>query len=340
MKPIVDYLKKSKKTEKSKQLINEALDILENVGIPFAGKRERGLESMAMAFLAVAGVKKSWKEAQGQNEHRHLKTREIIKFVNDNYEENISPGSYDDMRRKHLKLLVLADLVLNSADNPSAAQNDPTRGYTLAGEFKSLVTFYGTDEWDIKLKLFTKNRPSLNEILQRKRDMPKVRVTLPSGHILDFSRGGHNQLQREIIEEFLPRFGAGCEVLYVGDATDKFLLRDDDKLKELGFFELTHDSLPDIVAYNKEKNWLFLIEAFYTSGPMSEERVLELKKALTACTADLIFITAFTSKTDFKKNVADVGWETEVWTADNPDHMVHFNGGKFLGPYNPSNKKA
>jgi hypothetical protein len=328
-----DYLHKSSKSENIKKLINEALDILKSVGIPFSGKRERGLESMAMAFLAVAGIKKSWKEAQGQNEQRHIKTRDIIKFINENYEEQISPGSYDDVRRKHLKLLVLADLVLNSADNPSAAPNDPTRGYTLDNEFKSLITYYGTTDWEIKLKLFTKNRPSLNEILQRKKDIPKVRVTLPSGHILDFARGGHNQLQREIIEEFLPRFGAGCSVLYVGDATDKYLLRDDDKLMELGFFELTHDSLPDIVAYNQEKNWLFLIEAFFTSGPMSEERILELKKALKDCKADLIFVTAFTSKNDFKRNVTDIGWESEVWTADNPDHLIHFNGDKFLGPY-------
>lgn len=328
-----DFLIKSKKSKNVKQLINEALDILSSVGIPFSGKRERGLESMAMAFLAVAGVTKSWKEAKGQNEHRHLKTRDIIKFINEHFEENISSGSYDDVRRKHLKLLCLADLVLNSADNPSAAQNDPTRGYTIASEFKQLLTFYNTEEWEIKLKLFNKNKSSLQEILKRKRDLPKVTVTLPNGHILDFSQGGHNQLQREIVEEFLPRFGNDCEILYVGDATDKYLIRQDDKLMELGFFELTHDSLPDIVAYSSAKNWLYLIEAFYTSGPMSEERILELTKALKDCTADLIFITAFTSKKDFRKNVADIGWESEVWTADNPDHLVHFNGGKFFGPY-------
>lgn len=332
-----DYLKNSKKTSYVKRLINEALDILFSVGIPFSGKRERGLESMALVFLAVAGVKKSWKEAQGQNEHRHIKTRDIIKFINEHFEENISPGSYDDIRRKHLKLLVLADLILNSANNPSAAPNDPTRGYTLSSEFKTLITNYGSTDWEIKLKLFTKNRPSLSEILKRKREMPKVRVTLATGQILDFSRGGHNELQREIIEEFLPRFAGGSEVLYVGDATDKYLLRNDDKLRSLGFFELTHDSLPDVVAYSEEKNWLFLIEAFFTSGPMSEERILELKKALKDCSADLIFVTAFTSKTNFKKNVADIGWETEVWTADNPDHLVHFNGGKFLGPYKTIN---
>ncbi|HMK05104.1 MAG TPA: BsuBI/PstI family type II restriction endonuclease [Ferruginibacter sp.] len=328
-----DYIPNSKKSAEIKQLINEALDILQSVGIPFAGKRERGLESMAMAFMAVAGVTKSWKEAKGQDDNRHIKTRDIIKYINENYEENISSGSYDDMRRKHLRLPVLAELILNSADNPHASANDPTRGNSLSADFKALVVYYNTEEWEIKLKLFNKNRQSLSEILQRKRDMPKVKIKLPSGHTLEFSQGGHNQLQREILEEFLPLFGNGCEVLYIGDATSRFLHREDEKLQKLGFFELSKDSLPDVVAYDAERNWIFLIEAFYSGGAMTEERMLELKKALKDCTAELIFVTAFTSRADFRKHVHEIGWESEVWTADNPTHMVHFNGGKFLGPH-------
>lgn len=331
-----DYIPKSKKSDNVKKIINEALDILQSVGIPFLGKSPRGLENMAMAFLAVAGVSKNWKEAKGQSENRHPTTREIIKYMNDHFEENRSLGSYDDIKRKHLKLLVLADLVKNSADNPSAARNDPTRGNALRSDFKDLLLFYNTSEWEIKLKLFVKNNPSLAETLLRKKDMPKVRVKLPSGHTLDFSQGGHNQLIREVIEEFLPLYGNGCEVLYVGDAANKFLLREDGKLQELGFFELLHGALPDIVAYDSKKNWLFLIEAFYSSGPMSELRIFELKKELKDCKAELIFVTAFTSKTAFKKNATDIGWESEVWTADNPNHLIHFNGGKFLGPHIPS----
>lgn len=327
-----EYKTKSTKTPATLKLINEALEILESVGIPFHKKTPKALQSMAMVFLGVGGITKSWKEAKGQKEGRHLKTREIIKFVNENYEENISPGSYDDVRRKHLKLLVLADLILNSADNPGAATNDPTRGYALSNDFKTLIAFYKTNDWNIKLKLFNKNRPSLEEILKRKRNLVKIPVILPDGKSLELSQGGHNQLQREIIEEFLPRFGNGCEILYVGDTTNKYLLRDDEKLLQLGFFELTHEALPDIVAYDKDKNWLYLIEAFYSSGLMSEERIFELKKALKKCKTGLIFITAFTSKNDFKKNATVIGWETEVWTADNPDHLVHFNGHKFLGP--------
>lgn len=330
-----DYIPKSTKSEKIKSLINEALSILESVGIPFDKKSSRALENMAMCFLAVAGVTKSWKEAKGQNENRHLTSREIIKFINANYEESISSGSYDDIRRKHLKLLELADLIIKSAKNPNASTNDPTRGNSLDSEFKNLITFYNTPQWDIKLKLFLKNRPSLSEIFERKRTIARIPIKLPGNVSLEFSKGEHNQLQREIVEEFLPRFGYGSTVLYIGDTSNKFLHKLDDELEALGF-TLSNEELPDIVAYSKHKNWLYLIEAVHSSGPMSEERLLELKKLLKDCKADLIFITAFISRSDFRKYILDIAWETEVWTADNPDHLVHFNGDKFLGPYIPN----
>ena len=328
------YILKSTKSSATQKLINEALEILEQVGIPLERKSQRGLEMMAISFLAVAGVTKNWKQAKGQNENRHLTTRQLIGFINEHYEEKISMGSYDDIRRKHLKLLVLAEIILNSAKNPTASANDPTRGYTLHSDFKHLLIFYGSNQWQIKLKLFLKNKQPLSELLARKRDIPKIPIVLSKDKFIELSLGGHNQLQREVIEEFLPRFAQGCEVLYIGDAINRTKLHHEkDKLKELGFFVLAHDDLPDIIAYGKQKNWLYLIEVVYSSGPMSEERVLELKKALKNCKADLIFVTAFTSRQDFKKYLFDIAYETEVWTADNPDHLVHFNGEKFLGPY-------
>ncbi|MFS2517149.1 MULTISPECIES: BsuBI/PstI family type II restriction endonuclease [Parabacteroides] len=30
--------------------------------------------------------------------------------------------------------------------------------------------------------------------------------------------------------------------------------------------------------------------------------------------------------------MADIAWETEVWIAENPGHMIHFNGDRFIGP--------
>lgn len=108
-----------------------------------------------------------------------------------------------------------------------------------------------------------------------------------------------------------------------------------EELEKLNFFELSHNELPDIIAFSKKNNWLYLIEAVHSSGPMSETRVLELKKMLKDCKAELIFVTSFLTRAQFKKWMLDVAWETEVWIADNPDHLVHFNGHKFLGAYKP-----
>jgi len=262
-----------------------------------------------------------------------LKTRDVINFINLNFQENISSGSYDDIRRRDLKLLVVSGFILNSSNKPTAATNDPTRGYSLSKEFKDLLQTYGTKAWNAHLEKFMAEREPLNIQLARNRDLNKVPIKLPNGPSLLLSSGKHNDLQKAIIEEFLPRYGHGCEVLYIGDTANKYLHLDEWRLKEINFFEISHDELPDIIAYNAEKNWLYLIEAVHSSGSISEVRMLELKRLTTQCKAEIIYVTAFLSKAEFRKWVAEIAWETEVWIADNPDHLIHFNGDKFLGPY-------
>lgn len=325
-----NYIPKSTKSKSVQRIINEALEILESVGIPMTSKTERGLERMAVCFLAVAGVTKDWSRAK---ENANLKSRDIINIVNKNFEEDISSGSYDDIRRKDLKLLVLADIIVNSGVNKGSATNDPTRGYALHPDFKKLIVTYKTAGWSKALSAFNKNKPNLSEILLRKRNIEKIPVKLPNGKPLELSLGEHNVLQKAIIEEFLPRYGSDCSVLYIGDTSNKSLYVETEELKKLNFFELSHDELPDIIAFSKKNNWLYLIEAVYSSGPMSETRVLELRKMLKDCKAELIFVTAFLTRNEFRKWQMDIAWETEVWTADHPDHLVHFNGHKFLGAY-------
>ncbi len=324
------YLKNSKKSPEIIKLINEAIEILFQVGIPFENKTERTIERIAMAFLAVAGVSSDWKTV---NSNKALKTRDIITFINNNFEENISSGSYDDIRRKDLKLLVLAGLVINSSNNPSAATNDPTRGYSLELSFEELLLTYNTEKWNAKLEKYLSGKDSLKEKLYRTRNIEKVPINLPSGQKFELSAGQHNLLQKMIIEEFLPRYGKDCQILYLGDTANKYLYIDEKSLEELNFFKLEHKELPDILAYDSNKNWLFLIEAVHSSGSISEIRMMELLKLTKGCTADIIFVTAFLNRAEFRKWAADIAWETEVWIADNPDHLIHFNGDKFLGPY-------
>ena len=317
------------KNDGVKRLIFAMLDILREVGIPLDGTPRR-LEKMAMACMAVGDIKTKFSEAKSANDNHFLTTREIITYENANYGENISSGSYDDIRRKDLLLPVQAQIVLNSSSFDSQATNNPTRGYALNPLFADLVKCYGTAKWKKSLSTYRKQNELLKDELEHKRNLEKIPVKLPSGIELELSAGEHNVLQKQIVEDFLTRFGMGAEVLYIGDTSDKFLYRNDEALGQIGFFTLEHEELPDVVAYCEEKNLLFLIEAVHSAGPMSEIRVRKLKNQLSNCTAIPVFVTTFLNKKEFRKWVTEIAWETEVWIADNPEHMIHFNGYKFL----------
>lgn len=317
------------KTDVVKSLIFSMLDVLGDVGIPVNGTPRR-LEKMAMACLAVGDIKTEFAEAKSASDGRFLTTREIISYENANYGENISPGSYDDIRRKDLLLPVQARIVLNSSSFDSQATNNPTRGYALNPLFADLIKCYGTTKWKKSLVKYKKQVELLKDELERKRNLEKIPVILPSGVELELSVGEHNVLQKCIDEDFLTRFGLGAEVLYIGDTSDKFLYKNGEVLKQIGFFTLEHEELPDVVAYCREKNLLFLIEAVHSAGPMSEIRVRKLKKQMEKCTAIPVFVTCFLDKKEFRKWATEIAWETEVWIADSPEHMIHFNGFKFL----------
>ena len=323
----------SNKSKKVQALINHTLFILESFGIPMDNTPRR-LERMAISFLAVTDVKEiaAFKKAKDlENDNYSLKTREVIEYVNQYFQENISSGSYDDIRRKDLKLLVAGDIVLQSS--PNAATNDSTRGYGLNAFYADLIRQYPNQNWIKAVQKKLEGVEPIAEKLKRKKSLKRIPVQLPSGKKLDFSPGLHNDLQKLIIEEFLPRYGYGAEVLYVGDTSNKHLHLDKESLEKLDFFEISHEELPDIIAYTKEKNWLYLIEAVHSSGPIGELRLLQLQQLTKNCKADIIYVTTFLDRTTFRKFVADIAWETEVWIADNPDHLIHFDGDKFLGPY-------
>jgi len=289
---------------------------------------------MAIAFLAVADVKKvdDFANAKDLERSRHaLTTREIIEYANRNFQENISSGSYDDIRRKDLKLLVIAHIVLRSS--PDSATNDSTRGYELNPQYAKLLKGYPHENWAARVENQLKNIQSLAEKLQRKRKIKKVPIKLPSGKQMKFTPGLHNDLQKAVIEQFLPRYGYGSTVLYVGDTADKYLHLDKAALQKLNFFEISHEELPDVIAYSEEKNWLYLIEAVHSSGAISELRLFQLKDLTKNCAAEIIYVTAFLDRATFRKFIADIAWETEVWIAEDPDHLIHFDGEKFLGPY-------
>ncbi len=313
------------------KLVGQLLDIFVSVGIPI-DNTDRKLERMAKACMAVGQIKRSFSEAVSSEDGTFLRSRDIISFENRHYGEKIADASYDDIRRQDLKLLVESGIILNSSSKEEQATNNPSRGYALSPAFANLLRQYGTSTWNFALDEFVLQTKSLKEELERRRDLIKVPVTLPGGKTIDLSYGEHNNLQKAIIETFLPLYGFGAEVLYVGDTKDKYLHLEKESLESLNFFPLEHEELPDVVAYSKDKNLLYLIEAYHSTGEWNELRVRKVKHKLeeSGCTANIVFFTAFENRNVFKQKAKDIAWETEVWIADSPEHLVHFNGYKFL----------
>lgn len=188
-----------------------------------------------------------------------------------------------------------------------------------------------TGEWQKSLNRFLKYHEKLVDIYASKKKMTMMPVQI-NGADFQFSTGKHNELQKAIIEEFAPRFAPGCECLYVGDTIEKDLVKNVSKLTELGFKITLHDKMPDVVLYREDKNWIYFIESVTSVGPMDSKRILEITEMTRGVKAGKVFVTAFFDFKTYKKFAEELAWETEVWIAEMPDHMIHLNGDKFLGP--------
>jgi hypothetical protein len=321
------------KTRRIQTVIQEAAELLLAAGIPIEQLTGRRAEKMAMALLALADVSDSqhWNEAQSLKESRILKSRDIIKYVNENFGDSISSGSYDDIRRQDLPWLLMQGIV--EASSPNSAKNDPTRGYGISSQWVGILRVKSSIR---RLRMAglegQKNRGTVRDQLSQARPQNINPVSGAEAiHLLE--PGGHNDLIKAVVAEFLPRFGFGAEVLYLGDAGNKLLFYKEETLAKLGFFELSHGELPDVVAFSAAKNWLYLVECVYSSGPVSVERKLKLDALLENCSAGIVYVTAFPNKQVLRKFVSEVAWESEVWIATDPDHLLHFNGDRFLGPH-------
>lgn len=211
------------------------------------------------------------------------------------------------------------------------ATNSPNYRYRLTNEMLSLIRCFGTDEWKWQRENFMSSHESLISLYESKKRVRKMPVLI-NGSDFTFSPGRHNELQKAILEEFAPRFAPDAECLYVGDTTEKDLVKNQEKLQSLGFFITLHDKMPDVVLYCHDKNWLYFVEAVTSVGPMEPKRIKEIDDMTSHVKAGKIYVTAFPDFKTFKKFSQLLAWDTEVWIAEMPDHMIHLNGDKFLGP--------
>lgn len=292
---------------------------------------------LARILLAVANVTPASSFAEmsfhGDGRNYSPRSRDILRFINQHYGEALSEGSYDDIRRANLDFLVEAGIVIRSANRPDSATNDGTRGYSIARDATSLFIAADNLGWPEIVKAWKLEHGSLEAKLARPRLQKMVPVKLPDGRIIELSEGKHNTLQKAIVEQFLPRFLKKPELLYLGDASKKILINETEALNAIGLNDFDHDMLPDVVAIDRERKWLYFIEAVHSINPVSRLRHLHLERLGAKCPLGKVYVSAFHNRAAFAQWVSDQSWETEVWLASDPSHMIHFNGDRFLGPH-------
>ena len=335
------YKGKKSFQEKSKSvqlLIRQSLFIIDQLGIPLEGLTGRMKEKLAMALLAAGDVKssKDWTKIKSANTGYSVTTKQCIEFYNKYLEEDMSKGSYDYVLRDGLKKLLIGEIVDRS--KPEANISDATRGYRVSAEYARIISKFGQKDWEKQVEIFNKTHRTYSDRMNQKRNLPKIAVTLANGTEFQLTDDEHNLIQQQVLTEFLPRFGYGAEVLYCGDSDNKYgVVYEKEKLKKFGIQDLSQGKLPDIVAYSKEKDWIYLIEAYHTSNPMTIERKYELEQIFLDVADKCIYITAFENNDSYHACTEELAWETEIWIVTEPDHMLHRNGVRFMGPYEKSN---
>lgn len=307
--------------------IEEAQNILKALGLPPAQQTKMA----ALTLLAMCGLTKQdpWSNAKRQS---LTVTKGIMDFVAEKYKEKYAPNTRETFRRHVLHQFVQARVLDRNPDNPNLPTNSPQTHYALTEAALKVIKTYKTSEWNKAVQEFIDKQGSLMVTYERRRKGGMVPVIVKKGITLKLSPGKHNEVQAAIVQEFLPRFASDSVLLYIGDTAKKNLFKESKQLKDLGIPVTEHDKLPDVILYDSKRNWLFLIEAVTSHGPMNPKRIFELEEMLRECNAGKIYVTAFPNFTEFRKYSKEIAWETEVWVAENPDHMIHFNGDRFMGP--------
>lgn len=301
--------------------IEEAKEILTALGM---GKIT---VSTPYCLLSLAGIKKGddWSTATGSWQT----IRNQMDFMSKYYRKKYAPNSRESIRKQSLHPLRTGAIIEDNTDKE--ATNSQKYAYKLTDEALSVIRTYGTASWEHELKRFLDSHDTLVEKYTSKKVMAMQPININGKEFL-FSSGDHNRLQKAIVEQFAPRFAPGCECLYIGDSAKRDLFKNETKLQELGFEITLHDKMPDVVLYRNDVDWIYFIEAVTSVGPMNPKRVVEISELTKDVKSGMIFITAFLDFDTYKAFSAELAWETEVWLASSPDHMIHLNGDRFMGP--------
>jgi hypothetical protein len=312
---------------KTARNISRALKVLAQLGLP----REQLNERSALCLLALLNLGRgaAFEKAQAPL----LGITPMMEFALAEYGKKYAPNTRETFRRQTMHQFVDAGLATYNPDDPSRPVNSPRAVYQIEANALTLIKQFGSATWGQSLDEYLATRKTLVAQYAQERSLAMLPVQIASGKSLNISPGSHSDLIRAVVEDFGSRFVRNGALIYVGDTGEKWGYFDQEALKALGIAVDTHGKMPDVIMLDRQRNWLLLVEAVTSHGPVNGKRHAELAKLFSACTAGLVFVTAFPTRALMTKYLPEIAWETEVWVADSPSHLIHFNGDRFLGPH-------
>lgn len=307
--------------------IEAAKQVIILLGLPKAQQNERS----ALALLALLNLPqdKVWADA----ENPLVGITPIMDWARKHYGKEYAPNTRETFRRQTMHQFCDAGFALYNPDKPDRSVNSPKAVYQIEPAALTLLRTFGTPAWHDGLTAYLAGRETLVARYAMAREQNRIPVEIAPGKEITLSPGEHSELIRVIIEDFAQRFAPGSVLVYAGDTGDKWGYFDALLLAGLGVDVDSHSKMPDVVLHFTAKNWLLLVESVTSHGPVDGKRHAELAKLFAGSTAGLVYVTAFPNRAIMGRYLGEIAWETEVWVADAPSHLIHFNGVRFLGPY-------
>lgn len=301
----------------------------------FDEKRTNDMAARTLLSLLNLREGDTWDQAT----NNRIGVRGLMDWMRNNLDYQIAENSRETVRREVLHQSVAAAFCEHNDDDPNRATNSSKNVYRVSLNALSVIRMYSgsnddtSSEFRIALEEYLAYAPSLVELQREERKIHKIPVRMPSNEIAYINPGGQNKLIKSMVEEFCPRFAPGGQVLYIGDADSKTSNYNEELLSSLGINLDMHGKMPDLVVYQKDKNWLFLMEAVTTHGPVNPLRKKDLESLFGGSKAGIVYVSCFPNRQVLRSHLMDIAWETEVWLESDPTHMIHFNGSRFMGPY-------
>ncbi len=306
----------------------QARAVLHALGFPSQQSNDRS----ALCLLCLIDLRpgQPWSEADGST---LWGTHALMNWLREHYGVDYAPNTRETIRRQTLHQFIAAGLVLYNPDEPHRPVNSPANCYQIDPAALTLLRSHDAEDLDDRMGDYLKRRPGLTHQYAASRGMAQIPVKFTDGTRISLTAGGQNVLIKAVVEEFCPRWTPGGRVLYIGDAGKQDPVFDEAAFTALGVTLDRHGKLPDLVVHLEDRRWLVLLEAASSHGPVDAKRHAELSSLFAESSAGLVFVSCFPSRAEMRKYLADIAWETEVWCADHPKHLIHFNGERFLGPY-------